>query len=49
MSKAIVANTTTFEIKRAKLNYKYRNKKRGGNRPRINKADLRALHHMIQG
>ena len=46
MSNARV-NITTFEIKRAKLNYKYRNEKRGGNRPRINKADLRALHHML--
>ena len=47
MSEAL-ARTTTFEIKRAKLNYKYRNEKRGGNRPRqINKTDLRALHHML--
>lgn len=46
MSEAL-ASTTTFAIKRAKLNYKYRNEKSGGNRPRINKADLRAIHHML--
>ena len=51
MSEAVANtnNTTTFEIKRAKYNRKYRNEKRGGNRPRVNNADLRALRHMVEG